>query len=340
MSLLLFRALNELDIEMDTLNNGLVSKKIIYDLTWNYLSLYDKEYFNSLNVQEKDQYCKSKMLQYIKTHKHKIMKTVIRQSTEIRKNIQGFKYLDSESCNNIFGYLSTLNNHIANGSRVYTDWISTTKNLSNISKYYEKQNIHKVAVLGSSSGGFADDNTLVLDLSSRNQIEDIRQILPKKTSENKIKLLENIIARDGNIPMELFNDDIYVPTSKKFVGYNYSIADKEVCIYKYFPKENVLSILESLQLDLIEKRVFNTEFLKLSKEEQIHQLGVLKEVLKLWILKLNDPYLMYVFDEIYIKNKNVNDICKNNEEKEKINKGRAKILNVAKNIPNSMIVRS
>ena len=50
--MLLFRALNEFDILTNPMENGLMSKKLIYDLTYSYLSINEKEFFDKVGVKE------------------------------------------------------------------------------------------------------------------------------------------------------------------------------------------------------------------------------------------------------------------------------------------------
>ena len=123
------------------------------------------------------------------------------------------------------------------------------------------------------------------------------------------------------------------------MGFNYSISDNEVCIYRYFPSTNVICVLESLQLDLIELKLFNPEFINLDKGEQIKQLEILKHKLKQKIIKLHDPYMLHIFEELYIDNKNIKDIKQNIFENKKINHNRLKILRLATQIPNIQIKR-
>ena len=67
--MLLVRALNDFDILSNLLENGIASKKLIYNLTKsNYENSKDKE-FHNLNDQEKDIFIKEHMKTYIKNHR-------------------------------------------------------------------------------------------------------------------------------------------------------------------------------------------------------------------------------------------------------------------------------
>lgn len=77
------------------------------------------------------------------------------------------------------------------GSKIYTDWISSTKSLNGITKYYKEQNIHKVAILASTSNGLLDNNTIVIDLSSKKIIKEILPLISKKINDEEInKIIE------------------------------------------------------------------------------------------------------------------------------------------------------
>lgn len=335
----LFRALNELDIMCDPLFNGVASKKLIYDLTYSYLQSNDRNYFDSLNDKEKDIYCKENMIDYVKTHQYKLKKMIDRKGIEVRNNLYGITTCNPQSWANLLYYLSTLNTHLSNGSRVYTDWISTSKDLKSIMKYYKEQSIHKVLVLGTASGGLMDDNTIVIDLSNRKYIEETLFLLSKKTGFNDINSFMEY-SRKCNVNVEsFFENGLFVNTNEKFTGFNYANYDKEVCIYRYYPSECIISVLEALQIDLISLGLFNNKYFLLDKKDQVMELEKMKMILKNKILKLNDSYMYYVFNELYLNNKNINIIKTSELDEDKIKYNRFKILKLVKNIPNIQIKR-
>jgi len=334
---LMYRALNEFDIACNPLNNGLASKKLIYDFTLSYLESKEKIFLKGLTKEEKENYIKQNMISYINSHQHKLKKKIDKHGSVIRENLSNLDYLDKKSWKHLLCYLSTLNSHLTSGSKIYTDWISATKELNLIEKYCQQQDIHKVAILGSTSQGLRDNNTIVIDLSSKTLIKDILPLIPKKISEEElIKIIANIKNDNYN---DIFFSDILTPTNEKFRGFNYSSHDKEICIYRYLPSENVVSILETLQLDLIKFKLFNYKFLMLEKNEQIKELNSLKEELKKKIIRLNDPYMLHIYEEIYVNNKNINKVRENIFEDAKINYTKEKILKLASNIPNIQVKR-
>lgn len=337
--LFMFRVLNELDILCNPLENGLASKKLIYDLTMSYLKSNEKDFLNSLTKKEKEQYCKNNMENYIKTHQHKLKKMIERRGIQVYNNLSGFDQLDAESWSYLYYYLSSLNTHLVSGSKTITDWISTTKDLNLIKKYYNNQTTHKVAVLASSGKSIKENGTLIVDLSSKNNIKELSLLIPKKI--NSLVANEIIEKNKGlsvlDIESTILNDVKNISTNDKFRGFNYANSDKEICIYRYYSSKHIVAVLEALQLDLVFLQLFNFDYFKLNKNEQIKELNKLKEILLQEILKLNDPYLLHIFEKLYVENINIKYIQNDIYEKEKINHNRIKILKIAKNIPNIQI---
>lgn len=334
---LLFRALNEFDIACDPLFNGLASKKLIYDLTMSYLESNEREIINRLNDAEKDLYCRENMMKYINTHQHKLKKMIDKRGSQITRNLSGVRRYDIESWTYLLYYLSTLNTHLSNGSRIYTDWISATKDINSIFKYCKNQPIQKIAVMATGSGGIMDDETIVLDLSSREMIDGSLMLLNKKLDEESVKkVIEKIKLSSRNF-VDVINNDIFKSTNENFVGFNYSIYDNETCIYRFYPSDKVISVLDRLQIDLLIFKMLSIDYFFLDKEKQVLELKRLKEDLKKLIIKENDSYMFYVFREMYLENKNINLIVNNEFDKEKINHNRIKILKLARNISNVQI---
>ena len=334
---LLYRALNDFDIACNPLVNGLASKKLIYDLTWSYLEKNENVFFQSLNDKEKEKYCKENMFTYINRHQDELKKIIDMRCSEITKSISGIFEYDLESWTHLLFYLSTLNSHLSNGSRINTDWISCSKNLNSLSKYCKNQSVHKVAVLVSCSNGILDNNTIVVDLSSKEFINNIKCFLNKKVSEDSVKSIIQKYKQLSIAFLEALDDDVFVQTSDNFVGYNYATADNETCIYRFFPSENVISVLEQLQLDLITFKMFDFKFLMLDKEKQLLELNKLKQALMKLVLKQKDAFMLHVFKKMYLENKNINIVKNEMFDENKINYNRIKILKLVKNIPNMQI---
>ena len=331
---ILLRVLNDFDIACNPLANGLASKKLIYDLTLSYLEANEKEIMHGLNNFEKDLYCRENMMKYINTHQHKLKKMIDKKGSQITKKIFGANYCDIESWTYLLYYLSTLNAHLSSGSRIYTDWISTTKDINSIFKYYKNQTIHKVAVLGTGTGGIMDLDTIVVDLSSREIIDDSLLLLKKKNKDGSINDVIEKVKQSSNNFIDVIEGNIFENTNERFVGFNYSVADKETCIYRFYPSEKVLSVLEAIQIDLLVCKIFNSDFFLLDKDKQVLELNRLKESLKKLVLKQNDPYMLYVFKELYLENKNINIIS---DDIARVRNTRTKILKLARSVDNIQI---
>lgn len=340
--MLLFRALNEFDILTDPINNGLASKKLLYDLTKSYYDVNPTKEYNKLNIKEKDLYIKEHITEYIKTHNHKLEKIFLRKTNDIRNTINDLTYYNFSEKNinpyyNLVKCISTLNNHLVNGSKTYTEWISTSKNLEKVFKYYNEQNIHSIALLYTNSGGVFGDDNIAVDLSLKNNKDFKEVFLSKKITNEELKSYVKEYGVDIST-LKKFKEDIFQETNSNFMGYNFSLYDEEVCIYKYLPKKNIISILETLQVDLLLLKFFNIDFFKLSKVEQKESFNKLKDQILKTIVKLEDPFLLHVYEEIYLNNKNINTLY-SKIERGKVNKERMKILKIAKKCNNPQIKR-
>lgn len=334
---LLYRALNDYDIACHPLTNGLASKKLIYDLTMSYLLENERLFMASLSDKEKEEYCKQNMIKYINSHQYKLKKMIDKRGSEITKNLIKLREYDVESWAYLLYYLTSLNQHLYSGSKIISDWISTSNNLNSLSKYCNHQNIHKIAVLATTSNGIVDNNTIVFDLSSKEVIHDMLFMLNKKITSESVKEVIEKVKKSSISFFDVFEDDIFVRTSDKFVGFNFAAKDREVCIYRFYPSKNVISVLEQLQIDLIITNQFNFNYMLLDKEKQILELNRLKEILKRRIIRENDPYMFHVFEEIYLNNKNLDIVQENIFDRKKVNYNRTKILKMATSIDNIQI---
>lgn len=337
--MLLFRALNKYDIVSNPINNGLASKKMIQDMVkLHYESINDTTYLN-LCDEDKDRFINDHMIDYLIEYRYKLEK-LYKKRNKFYKNVMD-ELLDNK---NPAGYimfvkfLSSLQTHLRCGSKLDTNWISTSKSLETVLKYYENQDIHGVALIESNTNGIIDsERILTVDLSSEESIKK-NNFLCNKINSSDIELLSMLTSNFSWI-VDDFKRDFFVPTSDKAVSFNYSRASKEVCIYDYIPSEHIVGIIEALQMDLIRKKVFNEKFYMLDKSVQKEELKKLKkEILKI-IKKMSDLYLLHVYNELYINNKNINSLITFTNSKQEVIKRRNKILNIATSIPNVQIKR-
>ena len=327
---LVLRSLNEYDILCDPINNGIASKKMLFDLTRRHLEAKEGRYLESLSSQEREEYIKSYIPKYLKTHRSKLRKRFEYGNKEARDIIHSFiEKQDNESYFMMLQYLSTLNNHLANGSRIDTKWISTTTSFDSVYKYYKNQDIHEIAVCTAYTNGVYNPSTLVLNLSDKEKIEELK-CLSKKMDVSTVKRFIEISKSEDPRAMEyaraIFHECFFEQTSAKFRGFSFANAAHEICFYNHIDYRCVRAILERLHVDLILLQRFNEQALNLSKDEQRKALIELKERMKNAVYRLNDPYLTRVFDELYLKNKSRDKIAIDEKDREKIEFCRRKIL--------------
>lgn len=353
--MLLVRALNEFDIVSDPLKNGIASKQMIYDLTRRYYENNKKSGFNNLSEEEKDIFVKEHMSDYLKSHDHKLEKQFIKNSSKSREVVSDFidftksiKGMDIEKLHSLlhgdnnldFGsilrfrkQISTLQTHILYGSSKITDWISTCTNIDAVDRYYQEQDEHRLAVIKTNSNGLMDsDNILTVDVSSKDKIVNNDYLCNKiDINENIIDILASITNLNPMMALH-FSNSMVKPTKENARSFNYSTASKEMCILRYIPKEHVLAVLEALQVDLLKRDMLSNDFFKLSPEEQKVELEKLKRTLQFRIQIQEDNFLKYIFEELYINNKNEKVI---NEDEKKVAEARLKILAITKGINNA-----
>ena len=157
-------------------------------------------------------------------------------------------------------------------------------------------------------------------------------MLSKKISEKDFNEYIRKIEKDF-----IINEDIFNPTSSKFMGFNFSIKDRQVCIYDYMPSNNIISVLESIQIDLLSINKFNiVDYLLLDKKKQLEELNKFKYLLTQKVIKENDSFLLHIFEELYLNNKNIKNVQSIYSE-DKIRNERVKILSLASKIPSIQI---
>ena len=360
----LFRALNNYDILGNPVDNGIASKAVIFKVVKNYYDKNNDKEYHSLNDEEKEIFIKEHMEEYIKTHGSKLKNKYFKHSIKSRNDVKDFcefvtrvksmsqEELDEEIRTNkerlnfgsyveFFKYISSLQKHLLLGSNTITDWISTTTCLNSVEKYYRKQDIHRIAVIKSDTGGLVDsDNILSVDLSTMDKIKEKNYLCNRIdiNDEKLIDIISDICRFDPALSLK-FKNKFVNPTDINSRGFKYANSDKEVCILKYIPRDHIVSVLEALQIDLIKAHLFNSNFIKLGKEEQKKELEKLKHDLLKGVELFSDPFVKHVFEELYLENKNIDSIVTQHDSRAKIIDRRNKILALAKNIHNVQIKR-
>jgi len=338
----LYRVLNDFDMTIDPIKNGIASKQMIYDATRRYLYNTERDKMNSMSNKDRDLYIKEYMNKYLINHRRKLNKIFNKKHIGTRNTIHRFvEDKDNFAYCSMIKDLSSLPNHLINGSRSYTNWISATDNFDGIWNYYDRQSIHQVAVLDVCTNGVFDENTYVVDLSERDTIERIKFIsnrIDDDTFESFINLMREREDLREDI-VSLFNRFIMNPTNKRFMGFNFAAKSNEYCLYEYINKESIVGVLESLQIDLICADLFNDDYLLLSPGKQKEELERLKNMILKHVREENNPYMLYVFDELYLKRHNIDDITDNIFDREKMILMRNEIISKSQNLPNVLIKR-
>ena len=195
----------------------------------------------------------------------------------------------------------------------------------------------KIKKKSNTNGIIDSDRILTVDVSASDKIENNPYLYNKIDCNN----IETLAYLSTEFPFILsdFDIDYVVPTNLKASGFNFSKSSKEVCVYEYIPSSHIIGMIEALQMDLIQIGAFSFDYYKLNKSEQLVQLNALKNTLLQFVRLQNEPYLLHVFEEIYLNNKNINGLVSFKDSKEKIVANRNKILRLAKSIPNIQIKR-
>lgn len=363
--MLLFRALNDYDIVNNPLKNGIASKQMIYELVKSYYEnnkIENKEYFD-LNEVERKTFIKEHTMEYLKSYNDKLEKLFVRSSNYVREDVREYrKFLNfirgkstdeilelvknyNENINfgsyiNFIRHLSGLQRHLLYGSNKTTDWISTSVNIDSVMKYYDNQHVHNIAIIESNTNGIIDsDDIMSVDLSTFEKIKQNSKYLCNKIDTKDDSVIDIIAELSRIDPMIMLNfkNKIISQTNINSRGFKYSISSKELCILRYIPKEHILSILESIQIDLVRCERFNENFIYLTLSQQLKELKRFKMVLLEQLKLINDSYLLFLFYELYINNKNINDLVTFNQSKKYIEHNRDKILSLSLRIPSLMI---
>jgi len=284
----IYRVLNDCDIALQPKENGLFNKKVIEDES---RVCFDIQRRSNNEIQPFEELFKYMLPTYASINqipiyrKVKLRQVALDKKIELLKDINniGIDSYDSETIMYLEFYLrnlfSDVNKHIGKGSTYSTNWISFTKSLDDIVKYYLKQTkSHEVAVIDSNIDGIFDGNLVALDLSTDESISNIRKCL--KTKDNKYTRLD-------------------------FRGFKFSKKDHEIIYYNYVPKEKVKTLLTQFEIDLLFNDLADQIFLIENKERVSY---LLKHYLGPKIYGLNNPELYELFNDIYMNNKAISTL--------------------------------
>ena len=269
----LYRAVNDWDIYFNMINNGFVSKEIIDDF-----------FKNSDNMNSENKFS------LIEKHQKEILK------------IAGFyqEYVNSlfSSIENkkwsLIQLISSANSHVLKGSSINYNWISFSKDIFSIEKYYlEQKNYNYIAIIESSNETFEEHNGDYLIKTDYSTIANMQ--------ENEYLMTQMGEKIDGNSRLA-----------------TYGIRSKEVCFYGHVPQDRIVAILRALEADMIFRGIISLrEILSLSNFERLNLLMSITSYLK--TIYQNDELALYIINEHYINNRSILSISEGCQDIEKFN---------------------
>ena len=274
----IYRVLNDCDIALQPKENGIFNKRIIEDKS---RVSYETQLASNNEIQPSEELFKYLLPTYANVNQFnisrdaKVIQTVVDKELDMLKNIinGNIDGYTKEEIKDLEAYLNRIfkeaNESITKKS---TDWISFTTSLKKILKYYLHQTrSHQVAVVESNIDGIVDNNLIGLNLGN---IEDIKDYISQCDHLN----LESI-----KLPKK----------------------DGEVLYYNYVPKEKIKAILSQFEIDLLfNNLVDQTTLIEFMKPVSV----ALKNQLRREISKLDNPELLELFDDVYVKNKALSNL--------------------------------
>lgn len=269
----LYRAVNDWDIYFNMINNGFVSKEIIDDF-----------FKNSDNMNSENKFS------LIEKHQKEIL------------NIAGFyqEYVNSlfSSIENkkwsLIQLISSANSHVLKGSSINYNWISFSKDIFSIEKYYlEQKNYNYIAIVESSNETFEEHNGDYLIKTDYSTIANMQE------NEYLMTQMGEKIAENSRLAA-------------------YGINSKEVCFYGHVTQDRIVAILRALEADMIFRGIISLrEILSLSNFERLNLLMNSTSYLK--TIYQNDELALYIINEHYINNRSILSISEGCQDIEKFN---------------------
>jgi len=336
---MVIRALNDYDISVDPLTNGIVSKKVIYELTWNYVASSERRYFNTLSDKEKESYVKERMMDYILKNRDILHNKIAKKSFNLGRLIELYEKGDTSKYVLFRKYLSTLNTHLLYGSSIMTDWISGTFSLASAKKYYdEQQSVHKLALIEFDTDRCPPLSSFAMNVSNREDIKNASILFCNKLTDKDI---ENILDFCKSIPnANMIDIDYFITRTKtNFRGFNYSISDKEVCFFRNIAKDNIVNVYDALVAEMLIYDILDLKFLDLPVEEQNEWIKTLKYKMMMMLVGHYDPYMFYLYEKLYLDSVTLDSLNLNMFDREKALDIKKKILGLTTVIPMDYIKR-
>ena len=279
----IYRVLIDCDIALQPKEHGLFNKKIIEEES---RVCFDIQLMSNNEIQPSEELFQyllptyAGVNQFLISKEAKIRQEILEKKLNILRNINNgnIENYDNDTIMYLELYFkdlfSDVNKHIGMGTTYSTKWISFTNSLDKILKYYLSQTkSHQVAVVDSNIKGIFDDSLIALDLSTKENIEKIRQCLI--TMDNKY-------------------------TNLNFRGFKFAKRDNEIIYYNYVPRQKVKAVLTQFEVDLLFNNLVEQSFLI----DNIYPLSyIIKTKLGKELYSLNNQELYELFNDVYVNNK-------------------------------------
>ncbi len=282
--MMIYRSLNDSDMELEPLKNGLYSKlniklatESLFDflLAANGITLTKGSYKSELSEFKKNsvKYSLSRIIELTNEKNNRL--------NVIKKHMSG--YIENKDYDalapfliDFFDITSTKNSHILHGNKYASDWISFTKDIETLKFYYLNQKKkHMVAGMDSNINIILDCDTIAYDMSS-------------KELARKNPFLYNKSRNTG----------LYKETDLDSMAVRYANSRAEVLYYNHVPSERLFT-LGPLQVDMLYNGMLSKDYLNASKEARETINHLLIYILK---YKLKDKSLLtnYALEKLYI----------------------------------------
>lgn len=269
----LYRAVNDWDIYFNMINNGFVSKEIIDDF-----------FKNSDNMDSENKFS------LIEKHQKEILKIAGFYQEYVNSL---FSSIENEKWS-LIQLISSANSHVLKGSSINYNWISFSKDIFSIKKYYlEQKNYNYIAIIESSNETVEEHNGNYLIKVDYSTIANMQE------NEYLMTQMGEKIAENSRLAA-------------------YGINSKEVCFYGHVPQDRIVAILRALEADMIFRGIIGlTEILSLSNLERLNLLMNITNYLK--TIYQNNDLALYIINEHYINNRSILSISEGCQDIEKFN---------------------
>lgn len=311
----IYRALNDYDRDLYAWGGNLYNKKAIDNCAYNIFNIWmlSQTALTELTQNEYDEIYHNIKTQCVQAAGNCIHDEVTRKKESVERLIDNLSHQICENyienTNRILSILSTLQAHLCPGEK-NTEWISLSKSIRAIKRYYLKQSRHQVAVVKSNICqifDFSDHQKLIAcDISNRQAIQNNHFLINKP---------------------KYYNFPYYQQTKKNCKNFNYSVSSQEVVYYNEIPKEKIITLLSPLETDLALNGILNLPFY----EQHVHAHLFYQKLLiqlKNYLINIGgyDDITAYLVEEHIQQQKPIHTLAKTPNEAEHLIHIKKKIL--------------